>query len=74
MVRFNLYQDRLTVTPEKEGDPDTAITRTICARLVMPLSTMQKIHAWLGKAIDEMPKEPEQAEPEKAAAGKDATD
>lgn len=74
MARFNLYQDRLTVSPEQEEDPDKGITRTICARLVMTLNTMQKIHAWLGTAIDKMQEESEQAEPEKTAAGKDATD
>lgn len=74
VARFNLYQDRLTVSPEKESDPDTALTRTVCARLVMTLSTMQKIQKWLGEAIDNMPKEPEQAEPEKTATEKNATD
>lgn len=73
-ARFNLYQDRLTVSPEQEGDPDKAITRTVCARLVMSVSTMQKIQKWLGEGIVKMPKEPEQAEPEKTAAEKDATD
>lgn len=74
LVRFNLYQDRLTVSPEKEPDPGTAMTRTVCARLVMTLSTMQKIQKWLGEGIVKFPKGPEQAEPEKTAAEKDAID
>ena len=51
VVRFNLYHDCITVSPEWADQPNKAITRIICARLVMSRATAVAIHRWLGDAL-----------------------
>ena len=58
LVRFNLYHDCITMSPEWTGQPGKEITRIICARLVMSRATAVAIHRWLGDALQGTEHEP----------------
>jgi len=52
MVTVNLYQDRLTIRPDEEQDQKQGVTRTVCARLVMPRRVAYDFRNWLTTALD----------------------
>ena len=52
IVLLNLYQDRLTVNPERGPNQEGGITRTVCARLVMNKVVAAELIKWLKKSLE----------------------
>lgn len=53
-VRFNLYQDLLTTDPSKQPPDQIAVTRVVCARLVMSVETAKSLRTWLDGFLNEV--------------------
>ncbi len=51
IVRFNLFQDRVTADPSGK-DAATFITRMVCARMIMTAKVAHELGTWLLKAVE----------------------